>query len=281
MDHHLLADRLYRAAAGALGSGEHLQIAGLLREARRTVVDRQAALELRKLLDNDPWAIEANLDAILPPETPEWFEWPLETRAGHGGGGSAVTGCLLAPHPQEPGTAIVVTGWEDGTGIARHAYAVAMIDIGHLYEHAYAARTRFSRTPDESLERMMASVSVYMPQGFGDEIDILTDGSPQAREAAMRDATAEIPFLLALIVTRHSKGGFVSSEENGAVRLSLAPPIKPGLLACATAWLARRPVPSISRRVRGGTVELSWLRGLSEIRGRSVSGFLLRRQGGS
>src|SRR5690606_9107398 len=63
----LLADRLYRAAAGALGSGEHLQVAGLLAEARRTVFDREAALEVRSLLDRDPWAFESNLDAIDPP----------------------------------------------------------------------------------------------------------------------------------------------------------------------------------------------------------------------
>jgi len=256
----LLADRLYRSAVGALGSAEHLQVAGLLGEARRTVFDRQAALEVRALLDRNPWAFESNLDAIRPPSSPEWYEWPLETRAGHGGGDSAVTGCLVVPHPQEYGTIVVVTGWDDGSGMARHAYAVAIIDLAHLYEHAFAARTRFSRTPDESLERMMASVSVYMPNGFGDEIDIMTDGSREAREAAMRDATAEVPFLLALIVALGSKGGFVRACGEGAEHVSLAPPLKPGLAAAAAAWLTRRPVPAFSRRVRNGAVELSWSR---------------------
>lgn len=264
MSGELLADRLYRSVAGAIGSGEHLQIAGLLREATRTVIDRDAASEVRKWLDGDPWAFECNLDVLTPPLSPEWIEWPLETRSGHGGGDEAVTGCLVAPHPDDPGLVTFVTGWASAPGPARHSYAVAMADLGHLYELAWGARQKFSRVPEESIERIMSCVTVSMPRGFEDEIGILVDGFPGAAEtamkAAMRDATAEIPFVMALVVAMRSRGGLLVSNEDGHCRASLREPLKRSAASRAAAWLIGRNPAGFSRKLRRGIAEVSWYR---------------------
>lgn len=256
----ILADRLYRSTVGMLGSGEHLQIAGLLREASRTVICKEAALDLRAMLDADPWSIECNLDAILPPERAAWYEWPLGTRSGHGGGDQAVTGCLVAPHPEAEGVMTIVTGWQAGNGPARHAFAVSMVDLGQMYGLAWGARNRFSQSPDESIERIMSCVATHMPEGFADEVGILTDGSAEAVEAAMRDATSEIPFLLALLVAMRSNGGLAVSQNEGHGVASFSPPLRRGPLARAARKMLGRPSTGFKRHVRRGTLRLSLYR---------------------
>lgn len=258
----ILADRLYRSIVGMLGSDEHLQIAGLLSRATRIVVEREAALTVRDHLDRNPWAFECNLDVIRPPEGPEWIEWPIPTRSGHGGE-EATTGCLLVPHPEERGVAMVVTGWDREGAPARHALAVASLDLEQLYELAWNARNRFSRTPDESLERIMSCISVTMPEGFRDEISIVIDDQTEATEAieaAMRDATSEVPFALALAIAIRSKGGLSLSEGDGHTVASLAAPMKQGLLSRTAAKLTGKPEGRFARKVRDGMAEVTWYR---------------------
>lgn len=250
-----LAGRLYRASSARLGADEHLQVAGLLRAARQIRVDRVAAAAIRDWVDGNPWAVECNLDAVSLPDGPVWLEWPLETRSGHGGGEGASTGCLVAPNPDHPGLLAFVTGWDTGDGQARHAFAVAVADLQGLYDLAWGARTRFSRTPAESLARMMSSVSVSMPEGFADEVDILTDGSVDAREAAMRDATAEVPMVLALLVAMGRPGGMALHRDgDGVEAASLSPAPRRSALSRLAAMLPGRRPSAFTRRVRRGAV---------------------------
>ena len=250
-----LADSLYRAVATRMGADEHLQVAGLLKEARKIKVGRPAAEAVRAWVDADPWAVECNLDSIVPPSRPLWLEWPLVTRSGHGGGEDAVTGCLVAPNPEHPGLLALVTGWETGDGQARHAFAVAVTDLQGLYDLSWGARNRFSRTPDESLERMMSSVSVSFPGGFADEIDILTDGSAEAREGMMRDATSEIPMVFGLLVALDRRGGLsLSLMDDGTEEAGLSPAPPVGFMSRMASRIAGTKPAPFTRKVKKGEV---------------------------
>jgi len=211
---HMLADRLYQASVTRLGSEEHLQIAGFLREADRTVIAKDAALAVRDFVYEDPWQVECNLDLVERPTGPVWYEWPLETKAGHGGGDGATTGCLVLPYPGDEEAMAVVTGWDNG-GNPRHSFAVALIDTALLANLAWGARNLYSDEREDSLARMMSVVTAGMPHGFSDEISILTDGDKDAVDAAMRDATAEMPFLMAMFVFLKAEGGLEIRSEDG------------------------------------------------------------------
>lgn len=249
-----LAGSLYKATAARTGAAEHLQVAGLLKEARRISVDREAASAIRDWVDSNPWAVEANLDAIAVPEGPLWLEWPLPTRAGHGGGEAARTGCLVAPNPEHQGLLAFVTGWDTGDGQGRHAFGVAVADLQGLYDLAWNARTRFSKAPAESLARMMSSVSASMPEGFADEIDILTEGSTEAREGILRDATSEMPMVLALLVAMGRPGGLALSAAESGEAATLSPAPGPGRLERLANLLFRRERPPFIRKVRKGKI---------------------------
>jgi len=227
-----LGERMSSASARALGAEEHLQIALLFRKARQHVVDRDAAEAVRRSLNDHTWSVESNLDLLPKPDGPVWFEWPLPTRSGRGGGDIARTGCLVCPEPNGANYAVVVTAWE-AEGPPEHSYGIAVIDFDELPIRATAARRFYSKDPHESIERMMAGIGVFVPTGFADEIKILVgaDGDPKAAtEAAMRDATSEIPFLLALMLSLNVSGGLETREEGGIYRIVLPPARRrPGL----------------------------------------------------
>jgi hypothetical protein len=203
----LLADKVYRFCCDAIGAPEHLQIAEQLLGATKHVVTQAAAATVRDALDRCPWAFEQNLDQLRRPAGAEWYEWPLPTRAGHGGGDRALTGCLVLPHPDLETVITMVTAWVGEKKIARHSYGVAMVDLSDLSANAYHARNGFSEVADESIERIMGQVGIAVPLGFQDEIAIMFNRSEGAMEGIMRDSSAEIPFVLAMLLARQARGG--------------------------------------------------------------------------
>jgi hypothetical protein len=139
------------------------------------------------------------------------------------------TGCLVVPHEFDEHLMLVVTGWtEDGIN-ARHAFAVSLFDTETLAVAAKIARTRKKPTNAESLSRIMKYINVTMPSGFGDEINILTDSDPFAKERSYRDATAEIPFLLAVMLLEKTKGGLHGEMVDGATKQKLSRPLNKGI----------------------------------------------------
>jgi hypothetical protein len=255
----MLADKVQRFARDAIGAPEHAQIAELVGSAKRHRLSKDAALDIRRRLYGDPTTFERNLDALTRPDGPEWYEWPLETRVGHGGGDRAVTGCLVLPHPDVETVLTFVTGWVGDKAIARHSYGTAMVDIGDLAKHAFEAREFYSSTPVESVERVMEQIGVAVPLGFQDEIAIMFDRSEAAMEAVMRDASSEIPFMLAVLVAMRCEGGLVSKDGQGCSDLTFGPARETGVGQRLGA-VFRRGKRSFIRRIksRDGATTLRW-----------------------
>lgn len=230
MSEFLLADLLYESSMKNFGSDEHIQIAGLLKEASKNVIQKNAAAEIRNFLNNDPISIERNLHLIERPQSPVWYEWDLETRSGHGGGEHAKTGCLVTPHPFDPGLMLAVTGWSTNGLDARHAFAVALFDTDSMRQASEFAKKQHNTSSIRSLTRIMSYIEVTMPPGFSDEIAILSDNDPLAHEKSYRDATAEIPFLFSLMVMEKVKGGLIPIDEGGYFLNRLEIPPKKGFI---------------------------------------------------
>ena len=260
----LLADRLYRFCCDAIGAPEHLQIAEFLSASDKFVVDRRSATAVRTLLYTAPWRIEENLDMLRRPDRPLWYEWPLPTRAGHGGGDLAVTGCLVVPHPDIDTVLTFVTAWVAKKRIARHSYGSGIVDLHELSVLSFDARTsvpggRYDGTPGQashrgeladlvpeaadSIERMMERIAVAVPLGFQDEIAIMFNRSEGAMEGAMRDSTAEVPFVLALMLAHLARGGLAATERDGYYDLSFGPPAAPTVVERMSDAIAPAPRP--------------------------------------
>lgn len=208
----LLAESLQQSALSVMGAPDHLEIANLVSEAERNVLSDRARDRIGLVRDTAVWSVEHNLDTLTVPEKPFWVEWSGRPKFLPEGEGR--TGFLVAANTNFENVISIITAWDDGNG-ARHAYAVASIDLEQVYIHAYEARRFYSRVQSESLERIMSVVSVTMPEGFSQELSILTDGDSRVNEAAMRDATAELPFILAVIQCLSSPGALSLSVESG------------------------------------------------------------------
>jgi hypothetical protein len=191
-----------------IGSGQHIEIAGYIRDAGKVVFSEHAATALRRLWKDFPWTVESNLDMVTWPGEPTWYEVP-----GYLGniadGEEPVVGFLVLPHPEEPGLYMVATAFQSSTVAARHCYAMALLDVAALTDNAMRARRFYSKTATESAERIMMQIGVSISDDFRDELMITEDGKEEIIEAAMRDATAEIPVLLTLLATEASDNGFL------------------------------------------------------------------------
>lgn len=244
-----LSGRIYANAVSSLGAGERLQVAGLVRDAHKVSVDRAAIETLSSAVSSDPWAFECNLDTIPPAVGPVWYEWA--DAEGH-------EGMLITPVPGTPGT-VVFLHCRDAQGTAVHPNAVAAFDLERLYEHAWWARTRFSTTKDESLERMMGCVVASVPEGFAAELKMLEAG-PGSEEREMRAATAAFPLLLALLVAHAGKGWFDSAWKDGGEKLTLAPPRRKRAWRRLADLFTPRSHPSFLRCVEDGRARATWYR---------------------
>jgi hypothetical protein len=260
-DRKLLADQVYRFCCDAIGAPEHLQIAEHLLGAKKHVVTRAAAFELREALDVYPWAFEQNLDQLRRPDAAEWYEWPMPTRAGHGGGDKAMTGCLVLPHPDIETVITMVTAWVGDKRVARHSYGVGLVDLNDIAVNAYHARNGYSEIADESIERVMAQIGVAVPLGFQDEIAIMFNRSEGAMEGVMRDSTAEIPFVLALLLSKQARGGLVVKQGEHSLIVDQATPSEPTFTEKLSAKLMPKSHLPLRRSVGFlGGVSLRWER---------------------
>lgn len=191
-----------------LGSGQHIEIAGYIRDAEKVVFSGSAAAALRGLWNESPWTVESNLDMVTWPGVPTWYEVP-----GYLGniadGEEPVVGFLMLPHPEEAGLYMVATAFQSSTVAARHCYAMALLDVASLTDNAIRARHFYSRVPSESVARIMSQIGVSISDDFRDELMITEDGREEVIEAAMRDATAEIPVLLSLLAAEAAENGLL------------------------------------------------------------------------
>jgi hypothetical protein len=254
----LLSARLNEALFRRAGSDQHIEIAGYLREAEKTVLDPTAADAVRKLRDEATWTVESNLDLVKWPGGPVWYEMPgyiMNLQEGE----DPRMGFLVLPHPQGGGIYMVVTAFSTASIEPRHCFAMSLIDAGALAENAYFARRYYSHAQDESLERLMGHIGVSISDDFRDELMITEDGREEVIEAVMRDATADIPLLLALMVAEASENGFVldmSEEGNTLVGAPLPGRTRLGEFADR---FARRMSSGIVRFPRGRKApRLAW-----------------------
>lgn len=218
-----LATALCESLTRRIGSSLHLELAALVRDARKRVIAGEGGRGLRALSRRAPWTVESNLDLIAWPAEPLWIETaPYEAaddRREHD------IGFLLFRVPDSDFYA-AATAVRSPAAPAQHAFAVALLDPATLAAHAGEARRKYSKTPDESLERLMGVIGVTMAEEFVEELRLLDEGGERMVDAAMRDATAEIPLLLATLLSIGASGCFIedhSDESLGAVRLEGLP----------------------------------------------------------
>lgn len=191
-----------------VGADQHLEIAGFIREADKSVLDAKAGETVRNLWSKSPWTVESNLDLVNWPDRPTWYEMPgLPKNLGEGD--QAVLGFLILPHPAVPGLYQVVTCFETAEIAARHCYAMAYIDVASLSDNAVRARRFYSKIPTESAERIMMQIGVSISDDFRDELMIMEDDREEVIDAVMRDATADVPILLAILVAAESENAFL------------------------------------------------------------------------
>jgi hypothetical protein len=241
-----------------LGSGQHIEIAGHIRDAAKTVFSAEAASAVRTLWSETPWTIESNLDLVTWPGRPTWFEVPGRL-ASVPEDDEAVIGFLLLPHPEEDGLYMVVTSFQSSTIAARHCYAVALLDVAAITDNAVRARCFYSKTPSESVERIMMQIGVSISDDFRDELMITEDGREEVVEAAMRDATAEIPLLLSILAVEAADNGMLvdySETSSTVIALPLAERSRLGRLSDR---MARRLSSGLVRTPRRNrSPKLTW-----------------------
>lgn len=213
-----LSRNLYESLFKRVGSDQHVEIAGYLRDAVKTVFDETAAVAVRGLWEKAPWTVESNLDFVDWPSEPSWYEMPGYLR-NVTAGDSPKMGFLVLPHPEGGGHYMVVTAFETSSIEPRHCFAVALIDAVALAENAVKARRFYSKTNDESVERIMSLIGVSISPDFRDELLITEDEREEVIEAVMRDATADIPLLLTLMAARAAENGLMTdlNEEGGRI----------------------------------------------------------------
>lgn len=236
-----LASRLRTACINAFDSGEHMQIAGLIKQARIHVVEDAVAWSAQNAVTEHLWSVERNLDLISLPDNPVWFEWPLPTRNGRScsGRGNERTGCLIARHPLDSQLHMIISAWELDQG-PMHAYGIALIAESDLINLARQSKG-LARSHEESMTRIMSMIATFVPTAFQEEMRILSGGLDQT-ESAMRDATADIPYLLTLLLLCRAAGGAIfKMDENGVVLTSMGERYKPDTLAKIRSRITRSP----------------------------------------
>jgi hypothetical protein len=244
-----LAEALTANLFQRLGSGQHLEIAGYIREASKTTFSADAAAAVRKLWADTPWTVESNLDLVKWPATPTWYEAPGNPD-GVLGGEDPLIGYLMLPHPDEEGLYMVVTAIQSSTIAARHCYAVAMLDVAALTDNAIRARHYYSKTPSESVERIMMQIGVSISDDFKDELMITEDGREEVLEAAMRDATAEIPILLSILAVEGAENGLLIDFSETSSTVAALPLAERSRLGRMADRLARRLSSGLVRMPR-------------------------------
>lgn len=214
MIHNSLASRLYGALFQRLGSDQHLEIAEHIKDSRKISLDNKTGKSLREIVTEFPWTIESNLDAAAWPIEPTWYEIDIASRLGRESK-KATTGFLVLPHPSGPGMYMILTAFEAEGTSARHCFAMAFIAAQDLVENAQKARDFYSKTPDESIERMMSLIGVSMTNDFKEELLIIQDEGESIIEAALRDAAVEMPLLLAILVAQNTTNGLIRQYRGG------------------------------------------------------------------
>ena len=256
-----LSHRLYTALFQRLGSDQHLEIAEFIKRSKKITLDAKIGQNLRDVVNNNPWTVESNLDSALWPDEPTWYEVDIPSRLGRDDSNSK-TGFLVLPHPSGPGSYMVLTAFEAGDASARHCFAMSFINTQDVNENAYLARERYSKTPDESIERLMSVFGVSITNEFKEELLIIQDGDEAIIEAALRDAALEMPLLMAILVALNTKNGLIQQITQGAtsdINLVSAPlPIRKRI-GTFLDKLNRRQSSGFIRKIKPkGGAELAW-----------------------
>lgn len=232
-----LKDALARRLVAETGSAsEHADIGRLLGEAHAYRLSDRCASELANLIRVNPHNIESNLDLMRLPGQVTWIEYADGPRAAAdviplpGAHHPTTAGALVcAINDGEADKLLIVTAWAFADGAAHHSYATGQMHLDHLSDLAYGARTMFSKTPDESLQRLLDSVIVGTPSGFSNEIkwhetsenptdEARADAAISQRIASARnDVISEIPFVLAALLAISTSDVSISRESDEAL----------------------------------------------------------------
>jgi hypothetical protein len=210
-----LHEALYRACIDNPWSPDHKQIAGLLLTAERFIIDEQLAIDIDDEVERSPWNVESNTDLIDWPETPMWIEWPLAATIINEPGIGAATGVLICPHPDFPEVLMAISAWrKDGDADANHSYAAAFLDKDKLRFTATVARSiGTSRAPTKSLQRLLDNIGVTISRDFQDELLLKFKDDDMVIAEALKSATGEIPFALAVLILRATDGLLIEKTE--------------------------------------------------------------------
>lgn len=227
-----LYEALYRACIDNPWSPDHKQVAGLLLQADRIVVDEELAIDIDNEVEKNPWSVESNTDLIDWPKKPLWIEWPLAATIMDEPEIGAATGVLICPHPDFPEVLMAISAWRKNEDEdANHSYAAALIDKDKLRFTATVARSiGTSREPGKSLRRLLDSIGVTISQDFQDELLLKFKDDDAVIGEALKSATGEIPFALAVLMLQATDGLLTETPEivgeiENQIRLTRAPQI--------------------------------------------------------
>ena len=197
------------------GAPEHTQIASYMREADAYRLSRATTAQLADVLAHNLTSVEQNIDLIRPRSQFTWIEYPDYARRPAnavpltGASHPVYVGALICIDGENQDRMIILTGWDFPDGSVRHSYAAASLSFTGMSHLAWGARTRFSRSNDESLQRLLDQAHIYVPPGLAEEIHILEqhdnpDHVEDAVEGRLRtarmDVASEVPFLLAALL---------------------------------------------------------------------------------
>lgn len=231
-----LGERLSLEASRLRGAPEHTQIAQLLNDADTYRLTDQTTAALTDVLRHHTSTIEQNIDLIRPTNPVTWIEYcdiprrHRETAPLAGAVHPVTVGALICVDNENPDRLVVVTGWDFADGTVRHSYAAASVSLNDMANLAWAARTRLSRNPEDSIQRLLDQATVFIPPGLAEEISVLEGiDHPEDPETAIAarhkavtfDIASEMPFVLAALLAINSKATVVRQAEEGPAEVEL------------------------------------------------------------
>lgn len=199
-------------------SPEHDQIARLARQAVKFKLDDTVTQVLAEASTRYPNSIERNLDCLSVNHDSIWIEWREALRSREnatleGNIQPEWSGLLINRHPDNMDIVSAIAVWTTHTSArATHSPAIMSLSLTDLHNLSVGARRFYGRGVIESKARIMDHVFARTPEGFRDEIAILSgeDKIREFDEAAKRNVTAEAIFMLASLLFLESNASLVS-----------------------------------------------------------------------
>lgn len=226
-----LFDSLYRACMDNPWAPDHKQIAGALLQARKMVVEFDCADAIAAQLEFSPWLTEKRIHRIQWPKQTTWIEWPLPASIVRNVGQGATTGVLIIPHPDFEDVVVIITGWRSNENEdAKHSYATAIISKSTLSKNSMKNAVYLKKDRFLSHQRILDKIGVNISTDLKDELLLKYNFDAEVIGEAYKSATAEIPFVLSVLLFIGDHPHTVVEQEEEWKAIVNSPSEKMGVL---------------------------------------------------